>query len=374
MEDLAFDIGGILSEEEANKLFEEQVPDAEEKEQETEVENDQAEEEDVNQPSEKVGSEDNSETEKNATDPEGDGSSPDIYSSIAKALKKDGIFPDFEDSELEKATTPEAFAELFEKAISAKVDERTNRVNEALGNGVAPDKVKMYEQTIQYLDSITEDAVTAEGEEGENLRKQLIFNDLINRGYSEEKARKELEKSFKTGDDVDDAKDALTALRKHYSDEYDNVQKEAKKQADEIREAQKKQADDFKKMVLDTEIKLGETVLDKKTCQKVYDSVSKPVYKDPDTGRMLTAVQKFQKEKPLEFLKQLGMWFVLTDGGKNVDGFTKEQIRSEKNRGIKELAHKINSTSLNSDGSLRYVSGSSGDSDPLLSEGWKVGW
>ena len=370
MEDISFDIGGILSEEEANEIFEkqaeEQVPKPEE------IENEPTEEEEPEEEPapEKVGEEE--ETEENAISPQGDGSSP--LSSIASALKEDGIFPDFDDKEIEAANTPEAFAELVEKAIRSRLDERQRRVDEALGNGVQPDTIRMYEQTLQYLGSINDEVLASEGEEGENLRRQLIYNDLVNRGYSQERAQREIEKSFKSGSDIDDAKDALEALNKYYKEGYEKVQSDAKKEAEAYRESQKKQSEDFRKMVLENDVVIGETKLDKRTCQRVFDAVSKPVHKDPDTGKLLTEVQKFQKEHPLEFLKQLGMWFVLTDGGKNTDGFTKQQVRAEKNKGIRELERKINSTALNSDGSLRYTSGSKGDSDPLLSDGWKVGW
>jgi len=372
MEDFTgFDLSGILSEDEADKLFEEQ---ADVQETETpEVENEPAEKEEV-PTSEGVGEEEDNENENDAISTDGDGSSPNIYSSIASALKDDGIFSDLEDTDLDSVKTPEDFVELFDKVVSAKLDERQKRIDAALSNGVEPNTVKMYEQTLQYLASINEEALSAEGEEGDNLRRQLIYNDLTNRGYSHEKAVKELEKSFKSGSDVEDAKDALEALTNYYNEGYANVQKEAKAHVEEAKRIQKKQADDFRKLVLEDEVKLGESKLDKKTCQRVYDAVSKPVYKDKETGQLLTAVQQFQKEHPLEFLKQLGMWFVLTDGGKNTDGFTKQQLREEKNKSIKELGRKINSTSLNRDGSLRYVSGGAGDSDPLLSDGWKIGW
>lgn len=374
MEDFTFDIGEILTEEEANKLFEEPVQEeAEAQEPENDTENELAEEKESEDTApEEVGEED--ETEENAIPQQGDGSSPNVYSSIASALKEDGIFPDFDDKELEAANTPEAFAELFEKAITARLDDRQKRIDQALGNGVQPDTIRMYEQTLQYLGSINEEVLSAEGDEGENLRKQLIYNDLINRGYSQEKAQKEIEKSFRSGSDIEDAKDALDALNKFYNDGYKKVQDDAKKQAEAARESQKKQSEDFRKLVLEDDVKLGDTKLDKKTCQRVFDAVSKPVYKDPESGKLLTAVQKFQKEKPLEFLKQLGMWYVLTDGGKNTDGFTRERLRVEKNKGIKELERKINSSSINPDGSLRYTSGSTGNSDPLLSDGWKIGW
>lgn len=373
MEDFGFDLSGILTEDEATQLFEEQETDDEKKSADPDETENKPAEEDNESSSEEVGEEE-VKVEENAIESKDGGSSPSIYSSIASALKNDGIFPDLEDSELEAVDTPEAFAELFEKVINERLDERQKRIDEALGNGVAPDTIKMYEQTLQYLDNIDEDAIKAEDEKGENLRKQLIYNDLVNRGCSDEKAKKELEKSFRLGTDVDDAKDALEALNKFYRDGYKKVQEEAKQKVEAEKAEQKKQAEAFKKMVIDDEVTIGDTKLDKRTRQRVYDAVSKPVYKDPDTGALLTEVQKFQKEKPLEFLKQLGMWFVLTDGGKNIDGFTKEKLRVEKNKGIRELERKINSTALNKDGSLRYTSTTGGDSDPLLSDGWKIGW
>ncbi len=374
MEDLGFNIDGLLSDEEAEKIFEEQAGQSDDGGQPEEKNEKEHAEENETQSPEEVGVEEN-ESGNSAAVQEGDGSSPSIYSSIASALKNDGIFPDFEDDELTAVKSPEDFAELFEKAITAKLDERQRRIDAALGNGVAPDTVKMYEQTLQYLGSINEEVLAAEGSDGEDLRKQLIYNDLINRGYSHEKAQREIEKSFKSGSDVDDAKDALESLNAFYSKGYKDVQEDAKKQAEQYKAAQRKQSEDFRKMVLDDEVKIGEMSLDKSTRQHVYDAVSKPIYKDKDTGKLLTAVQKFQKEQPLEFLKQLGMWYVLTDGGKNLDGFTKEQVRSEKNKAIKELGRKINSSSLNRDGSLRYASGNSGEvGDPILSDGWKVGW
>jgi len=374
MEDLGFDINGILSEEEAEKLFENSNREPEKSPDNNPGDSDEqnAEENQETEDPEGVGVEGGNQ---DAANKESGGSSPDnVYSSMASALKKDGILPDFDDSEIEKCTTADAFAEMFEKAINARLDEAQKRVYDALNNGMQPDEIRQYEQTIEYLDSINEDALTEEGEKGENLRRHLIYNDLINRGYSQEKAQKEIEKSFKSGADIEDAKDALDALSKFYKDGYKQKQDEAKKKADAVRESQKKQAEDFKKLVLEDDVKIGDTVLSKKVCERIYDSVSKPIYKDKDTGKLLTAVQKFQKENPLEFLRQLGMWYVLTDGGKNIEGFAKEQAISEKNKNIRELEKKINSTMLNSDGSLSYAGGSGkGGNDPLLSDDWKIG-
>ena len=373
MEEFSFDISsGLLSAEEAEKLFDETKPLQELNEEPAEEEQEQKETptEENESSSEKVGQEE--EHEENAISPQGDGSSPSIYSSIATALKNDGIFPEFSDEELSAVTTPEAFGELFEKAIESKLDERQKRIDQALGNGIAPDTVKMYEQTLSYLGSISEEAISDEGEQGENLRKQLIFNDLLNRGYTQEKASREVEKSFKSGSDIDDAKDALEALRSFYQNGYDKIQKEAKERTENMKKARQQDEAKFRKMILEDDIVLGENKLDKKTRQSVFDAVSKPVYKDPDTGQLLTQVQKFQKENPLEFLKQIGMWFVLTNGGKDFSGLSKQQVIAEKNKGIRELERKINSSAFDSDGSLKYVSGTSISNDNLLDGGWKV--
>lgn len=378
MEDFSFDINGLLSDEEANALFDENQNGAKEKVTEPEIQepeekeqSNDAEEPESQEP-EKVGAEDENGNGDAATD--GDGSSPTkFYSSIASALRNDGIFPEFDDSEIEKIESPEDFAELMEKAVTSRFDERMKRIDAALGNGVAPDTVRAYEQTLQYLGSINEEALSAEGEEAENLRRQLIYNDLINRGYTQERANREIEKSFKSGSDIDDAKDALAALNKFYSDGYQRIQDESKQKAEEAKKARQQNSDKFKKMILDDEIKLGDYELDKKTKQRVFDAVSKPVYKDPDSGQLLTAVQKFQKENPLEFLKQLGMWFVLTDGGKDTAGFSQKSARLEKNKSIRDLERKINASQLGSDGNLRYMGGGNGNGqDPLLSDGWKV--
>lgn len=377
MEDFAFTADGILTEEEAQKLFENDGNESEETEQfaeETETENELTDGEDENETSQETVGEEENEDEDDAVSGKDSGASPSVYSSIAAALKEDGIFPDFDDKEINGVQSPEDFAELFDKAVNSRLDEQQKRVATALGYGVAPDTVRMYEQTLQYLGSINDEVLKSDGEDGENLRRQLIWNELKNRGYSDEKAMKKLQQSFDTGNDKEDAADALDALQTFYNSGYAKAQNDAKIQAQEAKRALQKQADDFKKMVIDNDVKIGETVLDKQQKQRVYDAVTKPVYKDPNTGKLLTEIQKFQSEHPLEFLKQVGMWWVMTNGGKDTKGLVKSQLRTEKNKGIRELERKINSSSFNTDGSLRYAAGSGDRTDPLLSDDWKVGF
>ena len=319
------------------------------------------------------GKEDNKEKEGTESDKE-KGTSPknNFYSSIAKALKEEGIFPDLDEETADKIKAPEDFAEAVEKQIQARFDERQKRIDEALNAGIEPSEIKRYENTLSYLNSLQDSAISDETDKGEKLRQQLIFQDFINRGYSKERAQREVQKSFNSGTDIEDAKEALASNKEFFQNEYDNLVKEA--QEEEKREAQerKEQAEKLKKSILEDTKVFGDIQVDKATRQKVFDNISKPVYKDPETGELLTAIQKYEMENRTEFLKNVGLLFTLTDGFKNLDGLVKGKVRKEVKKGLRELEHTLNNTSRTSDGNLKFVSGVEDDPESFIGKGWDL--
>jgi hypothetical protein len=319
------------------------------------------------------GKEDNKEKEGTESDKE-KGTSPknNFYSSIAKALKEEGIFPDLDEETADKIKAPEDFAEAVEKQIQARFDERQKRIDEALNAGIEPSEIKRYENTLSYLNSLQDNAISDETDKGEKLRQQLIFQDFINRGYSKERAQREVQKSFNSGTDIEDAKEALASNKEFFQNEYDNLVKEA--QEEEKREAQerKEQAEKLKKSILEDTKVFGDIQVDKATRQKVFDNISKPVYKDPETGELFTAIQKYEMENRTEFLKNVGLLFTLTDGFKNLDGLVKGKVRKEVKKGLRELEHTLNNTSRTSDGNLKFVSGVEDDPESFIGKGWDL--
>ena len=323
---------------------------------------------------ESVGSEENEIEEKEGTKTnKGNGTSPkhDFYSSIANALKEEGIFPDLDDETISKTSSAEDFRELIDNQIKAGIDERNRRIDEALNAGIEPTEVRKYENTINYLNSISDDAIADESDKGELLRKQLIFQDFINRGYTKERAEREVNKSFNAGSDIEDAKEALASNKEFFEDAYDNLIKESKENERREEEKRRKQANDLKKSILEDKEVFGEIQLDKSTRQKVYDNISKPVYKDPETGEFYTAIQKYELENKTEFLKNLGLLFTLTDGFKNIDKLVKGRVRKEVKKGLRELENTLNNTARTSDGNLKYVSGVDEDSESNA-RGWDL--
>ena len=287
-------------------------------------------------------------------------------------MKEEGIFPDLDDETADKIKAPEDFAEAIEKQIQARFDERQKRIDKALNAGIEPAEIKRYDNTLNYLNSLQDSAITDESDKGEKLRQQLIYQDFINRGYSKERAQREVQKSFNSGTDIEDAKEALASNKEFFQTEYDNLVKDA--QEEEQREAQerKEQAEKLKKSILEDSKVFGDLSVDKSTRQKIYDNISKPVYKDPETGELFTAIQKYEMENRTEFLKNVGLLFTLTDGFKNLDGLVKGKVKKEVKKGLRELEHVLNNTSRTSDGNLKFVSGVEDDPESFISKGWDL--
>ena len=322
---------------------------------------------------ESVGSGKENTEEKEDTTPKGDGTSPkNFYSSIAKALKEEGIFPDLEDDSLTKVKDPEDFRDLIDQQIKASLDERQKRIDEALNAGVEPTEIRKYENTINFLDSIKEENISDEGDKGEKLRKDLIYQDFINRGYSKERATREVQKSFNAGTDIDDAKEALKSNIDYFRDKYDELVNDAKSEAEKEERERKEQAEKLKSSILNDKDVFGDLSVDKSTRQKIYDNIAKPVYKDPETGEYFTAIQKYEMENRTDFLKNIGLLFTLTDGFKNLDGLVKGKVKKEVKKGLRELEHTLNNTARTSDGNLKFVSGVDEDPESFIGKGWNL--
>lgn len=322
---------------------------------------------------ESVGRENNNNEEQEDTnDPKDDGASPNFFSSIAAALVDEGVFPDLNEDEISQIKGPEDFRDLIDRQIKSGIDEANQRVLEALNAGVEPTAIQNYERVLSYLDSIDDATLEDESEKGENLRKNIIYQDYINRGFSKERATKEVEKSFRAGTDIEDAKESLTGNKDFYKGQYNDLIKEGKEAEAKEAKKQKEQAEELKKSILTEKKIFGDIEIDKNTRQRVYDNVAKPIYKDPDSGEYLTAVQKYQRENPVEFSKNLGLLFTLTDGFKNIDTLVGGKVKKEVKKGLRELETKIRSTSSSTSGNLRFANGGYNDKESIFSKNFEI--
>lgn len=300
------------------------------------------------------------------------GSSPkNIYSSIAKDFKDDDIFPELEDDEIGNIKTAEDLSNLINSQIEKRLSDTEKRINDALNAGLEPTDIQRYEQTINFLDNITEEQLTNEDDAGADLRQRLIYQDLVNRGYSEERARRAVQKSIDSGNDIDDAKDALEGNKEYYKKQYNDIVKEAKANADAAEREVKKNVEKLQKSIMDGDAVFGDFVVPKAMRQSVIDAISKPVYRDPETGKRYTAIQKFDNDNHYEFMKILGTVYAMTDGFKTLDKLIGDKVAKKTKKSLSNLTDAINSTTRNSDGSFRYVSGG-GDGSYSGADDWTL--
>lgn len=360
MEEL--DLDNILSGDEIATLFEE-PPKKEPKEEPKEEKKEETTDFDEENPfgtsqKESVGSEDEDIQGKGDTDNNGVSSSPknkNFYSSITDALVVDGIFPDLDKETIQNVKTPEDFQKIIEEQINARFTEKEKRINEALNNKVEPSVVQQYESTIDYLNNINDDSLSTEDEEGENLRRQLIYNDYLNRGFSKTRAEKMVNDAIENGTDIDDAKDALQGVKDFYNNKYKEILDSAKENEEKLAKERTKQSENLKKSIMEDKNLYGDVDVDKATRTKIYDFITKPIHKDSN-GNYMTALQKYQSENTIEAMKNFAICYTLTNGFKDWSKLGSKQAKKEVKKGLANLEKVINSTSRNNDGSLGFVS------------------
>ena len=323
---------------------------------------------------ESVGSgKDNEGKEDTAPDNDADGTSPNnFYSSIANACAVDGIFPNLDDETIKKAVDAESFSNLIEAEINARFDEKQKRISQALENGVEPTDIKNYEATLNYINTITDAAIAEESEKGEKLRYSLIYQDFINKGMTPDKAKKFADRTIDAGTDVEDAKEALLSNKEFFTGAYNKMLQEAQQKADEEKAEREKNAKELEKALMKDKQLFGDMEISNDIRRKAFDSISKPVYKDPETGDYMTAIQKYESEHRAEFLKYTGLIFAMTNGFKDFDSFAKGKVKKEVKKGLRELEQTLNNTRRNNDGSLRMVTNQKDDPNSFISKGMKL--
>lgn len=270
-----------------------------------------------------------------------------IYSATLAAMKEEGVLPDLDDEFIKNAKTPEDLAEAISRQVKAQLDQTTRRVDEALENGVEPDQISYYENTLAYLDNLTDSDIEDEGEKGETLRKELIKQDYLSRGFSNERASREAERSIKNGTDIEDAKEALNGIKDYCQKSYDSLIEEAKENTKKQKEVFAKQMEEFKTKALETAEPFSGLRVDKETRQKIYDSVTKPV-KKLDDGRVVSQIQLYTMENPTEAQYYFSMFYNMTNGFKDMTKFGKEIAKKETRSALRTLEKVVKGANITS--------------------------
>lgn len=304
----------------------------------------------------------NEEEEEEGANSKNNGASPkNIYSSIAKVIKEEGTFPDLD---FESITDSDSFIAEIQNQIKESIDEEYRRIDSALNIGVKPSVINSYRNSIDYLNRVTEDDIRDEN--NEDLRRNLILQDMINRGYSKERAEKTYQKSLDRGDDdVEDALDALEANKEYFTTQYEKLLNDANEAEKATIEEQKQKVQAFKKSIMEDKNLYGDFEVNKQMRQSIYDSLTKPIYTDRKTGETFTAVQKWEHDNPDIFHKAVGLIYHLTNGGKDFENLIKGEVKKKVSKARSEFENAIRNTSTNN-GKLRLANAHDTDSESYM--------
>lgn len=244
--------------------------------------------------------------------------------------------------------------------VDSRVSTRTKRVEDALNGGADVEEIKYYENILANLQNIDDNALSEESDQGQDLRRRIIAQDYMNKGFSTERIQRELKKSFDAGTDIDDAKEALQNNIQFFNERYQGIIKKGQENDRKFKEDTRKQSEDLRKSIVESNEGIFNDVgIDKKTRQRIYDSISKPVWQD-ENGHWYTALQKYQMEHNTDFLKNVAMFFVMTDGFTKLDNVINKQVQKKVNTKIADLQKTLQNTQRNSSGNLKLA----GQGDP----------
>lgn len=279
--------------------------------------------------------------------------SPNLYSSLASVLHEQGLLPSLnldenKVSNIEDITT--AFKAEIESNVKSKLIESLGEDGyEAVTNGVSLSDLAKSRENQGALDSIEVSALTEDPE----LSKRIIYQDYINQGISEDKARKLLKRVVDSGDDalLEDATESLGSLKEYEQRQLD-TRKERYKEEQKLEAKRQEDLDkEVKNKIYNSDELLKGIKLNKAIKDKVYASMTEIVGKN-DSGVLENKLMRERRESPIEFDTKLYYLYELTNGFKD---FTKIS-NTTRSSAISDLELSMRQTNHQDSGAPSFLS------------------
>lgn len=276
-------------------------------------------------------------------------SNPNLFKSLATLLKEKALISS-EDFNVE---TEDDFVNLFKGEIDKNTKEYLvsklgERGYKSLEEGIPYEKINQDNKQLDQLDSVTDELLEKDVE----LRKRVIFQDFINRGYSEEKAQKYVQRSLELDADLEDAQEAMGSIREFSKAriERENLEIKNQKLAEE-----KAREDNIKKITKEIE-SIKEVIpgyeVSENIKNKIKNNMFNVVGNNPINGTPENALMKFQRENPIDFDKKLYYMFTITNGFTDFNSIKQES----ESKALQDLERAFNSTTQIKDpGSPTYL-------------------
>lgn len=250
------------------------------------------------------------------------------WSDLASYMRDEGIFT----GEIGEINTIDDFNDLVQNQIDSGINSRYRNIEAALQSGVPGSEINKFEQTLGFLNGITEAQLESESDASMDLRKNIIYQDYVDRGFSHERAIKMVESSVSQGMDIQDAKEALEALKQNYSYNYNNLI-EASRQREYERQMEIQNQTAMLQNKLENEENLfGSIKVTKNMRQNAFSYLTQPI---DQYGQ--TYIQKHMAEDPSDFWSKIGLIYAATDGLTKMDKVFNDEVKRASNKRVSDI-------------------------------------
>ena len=276
--------------------------------------------------------------EDGTTDDEPPSDSSEKYSLLASALLEEGVLPSLDEEKIKNIKSFSDIAEAVKEELRnneyAGLNDAQKEYLKALDSGIPDSEFRSHKAKSADIEKITSEDL----ENNETLRFNLIKEDFLSKGYSEEKAEKLTQRSVELGEDLEDALEALEIKKNNIKEDFQKKVEAYQEKLKEQEKATQKQMETLKNIIFDEEKALIPWHKhNKQFAQKVYDTITKPAGQTED-GRSYNAIMKAKMENPVEFEYKISYLYNLTDGFKNFDNL----IKTAKTESVKKLDQVLN--------------------------------
>lgn len=303
---------------------------------------------------ESVGEEDKQDMKNPDVSDETGNSSADFYSSIASALRNDGVLEYLDDDSVSAIVDADTFKDAIEKEITNRFDSKQQELLEAMGYGADVRQLSELQNMVDWLDNLDPETLRNDNDSQiAQLRTDLIGSYYSSLGMNQEQINREIKKSLDAGTDVEDAQNALMMQRDLYHKMYQNQINKAKLEEEQRQADLQLRQKAATEAIMNTEEPFAGIKLDKRTRSRIVDNVYSPSVLRND-GQYYSKLQAYQLDNPEDFLQKIGTIFTITDGFKNFDKLIDRVVVTKNNENIRDLENKLRNQK-NYGTSFRYV-------------------
>lgn len=283
-------------------------------------------------------------------------SSPNLFSSVADVLFEQGLLPSLDSSENIKSV--DDLANVVKKEIDAQA---SIKIEEYLSN-LDLEKIAKSKQELTDLNSIDEDYLKNNLE----VAKQLIYQDYINQGLSEDRAKKLLNKTLDLGEEmiIEEALESKESLKQFNLRLEEQAKLDAQKKLEQEKQEQIKLEQEVKKLVFESKDLVKGLPVTKALKDRVYKSMTEIVSKNPQTGELENKFIKDRNTNPIEFDTRMYYLYELTNGFRDLSNISK-QVES---KAVKKMEQAMRQTRFEDNGLPNYMVDPNSYDSPFGSE------